>query len=50
MRRAEYFALCMSEPSIQWLAWCAANPTPYMRPRHVALIRLAIRRKGTRHA
>jgi hypothetical protein len=44
MKRAEYFRLCLNQP-VSWLRHCAANPGPYMRPRHVALIRLAVRSK-----
>ena len=44
MTRREYFDLCMGEGA-HWLQWCADNPTPSMRPRHVALVRLAIRAK-----
>lgn len=45
MKRADYLALCLRQP-MKWLERCAAEPGPYMRPRHVALIRVAIRRKS----
>lgn len=44
MTRRTYFNLCMMQ-SAEWLKSCAASPTAYMRPRHVALVRLALRRK-----
>lgn len=44
MTRRAYLNLCLHQP-LPWLEWCAANPGPYMRPRHVALIRLAIRKR-----
>ncbi len=45
MTRSRYFNFCMAQP-IKWLKACAANPSPSMKPRHVALVRLAIRKKG----
>lgn len=44
MRRSDYFALCMSQ-SLPWLRRCADHPSRCMRPCHVALVRLAIRKK-----
>lgn len=44
MMKAEYFALAMRQ-DCGWLWLCADNPSPSMRPIHVALIRLAIRKK-----
>ncbi len=40
-----YLKLCM-EQDVWWLKGSLENLTPYMRPIHVLLIRLAIRKKG----
>lgn len=45
--RRAYLNRCLQQP-VEWLEQCAANPSKYMRPIHVALIRIAIRRK-TKH-
>ncbi len=45
MTRSTYFAACMSQ-SVAWLKACVAVPSPSMRPRHILLILLAIRKKG----
>lgn len=42
MTRRAYYRLCAVE-SADWLKSCADNPSPAMKPRHVALIRLALR-------
>jgi hypothetical protein len=42
--RRQYLALALAQP-VDWLKFCAARPGPYMRPIHVTLIRIAIRRK-----
>jgi hypothetical protein len=42
MTRRAYYRLCANQPRY-WLERCANDPGPYMRPRHVALIRLALR-------
>lgn len=47
MNKRQYLSLCMSQ-SENWLRLCASEPSPYMRPIHLALIRLAIRRKQRR--
>ena len=47
MTRRAYFALCMRQP-LDWLMRCASDPSPAMTPRHVALVRLAIRAKAGR--
>lgn len=44
MSRRAYFGLLMAQP-VEWLLASAANPTAHMRPIHVALHRIAIRRK-----
>jgi len=44
MTRKQYFNLCMNQ-SIAWLKQCVADPSIAMRPRHIALVRLAIRKK-----
>ena len=44
MSRAEYVALAMAQPA-DWLRACIADPSPYMRPRYVLLLRVALRRK-----
>lgn len=44
MTKRAYFNLAMRQ-RLSWLYACAANPSPAMRPVHVALILLAIRRK-----
>lgn len=43
-KKRRYFELAMQQP-IDWLRASAANPSPYMTPMHVALVRLAVRRK-----
>ncbi len=45
--KRRYLALCLQQDA-DWLAACAANPTRYMRPIHVALVRIALRRKRGR--
>lgn len=47
--RKTYFNLAMQQP-VEWLRDCAKEPSPYMRPRHVALVKLAIRAKAKRAA
>jgi hypothetical protein len=42
--KREYFKSCM-HMSKDWLKESAANPSPYMKPIHVKLQLLAIRRK-----
>lgn len=44
MSKRDYLRFCMQQ-SIDWLHWCASDPSPFMRPIHVALVRIAIRRK-----
>lgn len=43
MTKRQYLELAMRQP-IAWLKASAANPGPYMRPRHVLLQRLAARK------
>jgi hypothetical protein len=45
MTKRKYLAACMSQ-SVKWLESVAANPSPSMRPIHVALVRLALRYKA----
>lgn len=47
MSKRQYLRFCMQQ-STNWLYWCATNPSKYMRPIHVALIRIAIRRLEAR--
>ena len=42
MSSVQYFLLCMRQ-SLEWLKACVASPSPFMRRRHVAIARLAIR-------
>lgn len=44
MSKRDYLRLCERQP-LYWLERCVVDPGPYMKPIHVALIRLAIRRK-----
>lgn len=44
MDKRKFLAVCMQQ-DIAWLKGCASSPSPYMRPLHVALVRIAIRRK-----
>jgi hypothetical protein len=44
MTRRKYFETCMRLP-LAWLEACAADPSPGMRRRHIALVLLAIRHK-----
>lgn len=43
--KRKYFAAAMQQ-DVKWLTAVAADPSPYMRPIHVALCNLAIRKKG----
>jgi len=45
MTKRDYLALCQ-EQTTHWLRQCAENPTPYMTTTHVALIKIALRRRG----
>jgi hypothetical protein len=45
MTVSRYFALAMMQ-SAGWLRECIANPSPRMRPIHIAIIRVALRRKA----
>jgi hypothetical protein len=45
MTKREYLNLCLRQPA-WWLSASAANPSPSMRPIHVALIKIALRRMG----
>lgn len=45
MTKASYLDLCAQQP-LHWLEQCAAHPGPGMTPAHVALVRLAIRRRA----
>lgn len=49
MSRRAYLGLLMAQP-LDWLVASAANPTAHMRPVHIALHRIAIRRKAGRPA
>ncbi len=42
--RRKYFNLAM-DCSIPFLQVCIANPTRYQQPMHIALLRIALRRK-----
>lgn len=44
-KRRKYFDACMSQ-ELYWLLACLKSPSPSMRPIHLQLIRLAIRKKG----
>ena len=44
MSKQQYLALGLSMP-LEWLRDCAARPSPYMRPIHLALVKIAVRRK-----
>jgi len=44
MSKRQYFNIAMSLP-LDWVASCAANPSASMRPIHIALMRLAIRKR-----
>ena len=47
MTRAAYFKVCMSPLiSVAILQQCLDNPISTLRPRHLALIRLALRKRG----
>lgn len=45
MSKHQYLNLCMRQTPDYLLA-CAADPSKYMRPIHVKLIRIALRRMG----
>jgi hypothetical protein len=45
MKKQEYLALAMTMP-LDWLIKSTHNPGPNMRPIHVALCRIAIRRRS----
>ena len=44
MKKQAYLKLCLSMP-LEWLKSCVENPSPYMRPIHSAIIKIAMRRK-----
>lgn len=44
MSKQKYLSLALSLP-VEWLRDCAAKPSPHMRPIHLALVRIAVRRK-----
>ena len=44
MSKQQYLTRCLSMP-LEWLKDCAASPSPYMRPIHLALVKIAIKRK-----
>ena len=46
MTKAQYFRACMGQ-ELLWLLHAAQNPSPFMRPIHVQLIRLAVRKRET---
>ena len=41
-KKRQFIEACKSQPAA-WLQACADNPSPYMRPMDIALIRLALR-------
>jgi hypothetical protein len=43
--KRKYFTAAMQQ-DVKWLVAATANPSPYMRPIHIALGKLAIRKKG----
>jgi len=45
MTKKQYLTLCQ-EQTTSWLRQCAADPTIHMRPLHIALIKIALRRRG----
>lgn len=45
MTRSAYYAAC-SRQSSSWLARCAADPSPGMGARHIAIIRLVLRHRA----
>jgi hypothetical protein len=45
MTKSAYFALCMNQ-SAAWLRASVANPSTGMRPVHIRLAKLALRKKG----
>ena len=45
MNRTTYFRLVMAQDA-EWLRACLAQPTAFMRERHLALILLALRKKA----
>jgi hypothetical protein len=47
MKKHTYLKICLEQP-IEWLAACIEDPSPYMRPIHVLIARLAIRIKTRR--
>jgi len=44
MNKREYLKIAMGLP-LDWLKQCANEPSKHMRPIHIALIRLAIRKR-----
>lgn len=44
MTKSQYLNICMGQPT-DWLELCAANPSFGMKPIHIAIVRIAIRRK-----
>jgi len=44
MTKSKYIELAMKQP-IHWLISCANDPSNHMRPIHVKLLKIAIRRK-----
>lgn len=44
MTKREYYNLCLVQ-DLAWLRHCVSNPSAYMRPIHIALMKLAIRNK-----
>lgn len=47
MNRREYLLACMGQPA-DWLKAQLADPSPGMRPVHLVLIRIALKRKAWR--
>ena len=44
MTKLKYLQICMDQ-DINWLKKCALNPSVYMSSTHLAIVKIAIRRK-----
>ena len=44
--KRRYLALVHNVTSTQWLQECLRHPSPYMRPIHVKIVALELRRRG----
>jgi hypothetical protein len=45
LSKKEYFNMCMEMP-VRWLRACVNDPSPYQNQMQLALVLLALRKKG----